>query len=196
MSEPSWATDLLGHYGYLGLALSLVVNCMGVPIASEITLPLSGVLVKVGTFQLTTLLWVAILGQLVGLVASYLLARYGGIELLERYGRYVFLRRRNLSRLQKLFSRHGVLLVLVGSCIPGLHGYMGYPAGLARVPFLRFLVMVVVGTVIWTVAFVGLGLILADHLDVIGTVSGGFGLATLAGLLLIGAAVWYHRRHV
>jgi membrane protein DedA with SNARE-associated domain len=195
VGDTAWIGDLLGDYGYAGLALTLIVNCMGVPIASEVTLPLSGVLVRTGTFNLAVLVTVAVTAQLVGFSLAYALARYGGLDLVERYGRYFWLRRRYLIKLQKLFDRHGARLVLLGSGLPGLHGYMGFPAGLARMPFGQFIASVTLGTVVWTLVFVGLGMLLADNLDMLFATAGVAGAVTTVAVMFVGAGIWYSRHH-
>src|SRR6266705_404221 len=116
MSEPGGlAAQAIHQYGYLGLGFTLAINCMGVPIASEITLPLSGVLARAGSFDLIAVFSVAFVAQMVGLSLSYFIARHGGVELIERYGRYFFMKRKHLVKLQKHFERQGARLILIGA---------------------------------------------------------------------------------
>jgi len=190
----SWG-GWLQQYGYWGLGLALVLNCVGVPIASEVLLPLAGALSRRGGFDLWLVGTDAVVAQMIGLALSYLLARHGGLALLERYGKYVWLNRKRLERLEGLFERHGDVLVFAGSLLPGVHGDVGFPAGLARMSFGRFLVVSGVATIAWTIAFMGLGWYLADQLGSIMAVTNGLGLAVLVIGLLVVIGIWYSKHH-
>jgi membrane protein DedA with SNARE-associated domain len=188
-------SELLHQYGYLGLAAAVFLNAMGVPIASEVLLPLAGVLVSQGTLDLVTVTMVAIVAQVAGFAIAYVVARHGGYELLERYGRYVWLRQAQLRKLRRLFKRHGEGLVFLGICMPGLHGYVSYPAGLAGMRFGLFLVMTVLGVSLWTMGLLGLGMALAAHLDWLGAAARGTGAVVTVAVLLLAAGIWYSKHH-
>jgi membrane protein DedA with SNARE-associated domain len=189
--DSEWAIGLARQYGYTGLLLSLVANCMGVPLASEVTLPVAGVLVRLGVFDLTTVFVAAVVAQLIGMTIAYYVARRGGIELLEKYGKYVLLRRRHVRRLKKLFEKHDADLILFGTCLPGFHGYVGYPAGLAAMSYRKFIVMAGFGTIIWTAALMGVGYLLHDQLDAITGAAHGLGIAAALAVLLLAAIFAY-----
>jgi alkaline phosphatase len=118
------------------------------------------------------------------------------LAFVERYGRWLRIRPAQLKNLHSLFARHGVSLVLLGICIPGLHGYVAYPAGLARMRFDVFLAMCVLGMGLWTLVFVGIGLLLTEHLDSITrTMHELGGVLIVVSLLVVGAGIWYSRHH-
>ncbi len=189
-----WAASLVEHYGYLGLFVTLVVNCMGIPIASEVTLPLAGIAAKNGTLDLGLVMIVAVTAQVIGLTLSYWLARHDGLPLLERYGRYFLIRRHHILSAQKLFKKHGGRIVFIGLCLPGVHGYMGYPAGLEKMKFRYFLPLAVLGSFLWAAVLVGLGYLAGGHLAAIEQAFSGMGALVI--LTLVAAAViWYSRRH-
>lgn len=186
---------LMDQYGYVGLGLSLIVNCMGVPIASEVTLPFSGALVRMGTYDAATVFVVAVVSQMIGLSLSYEIARRGGVELLERYGKYVWLRPKHLARMQRLFNRHGAMLVLLGACIPGLHGYVGYPAGLAKMSFGRFVPIALLGVIAWTAAFLTIGWYLGGRWELLQGIMNNAGIIIFVVMLLTAAGIWYSKHH-
>jgi membrane protein DedA with SNARE-associated domain len=193
-SASGLAAQLLHQYGYVGLGASLVLNCMGIPIAAEVTLPLSGALAKTGGLDVTIVVAIAILGQTLGLGLSYAIARHGGTELLERYGRFVFLNHARLGKLHRMFKAHGLRLVLAGLYLPGTHGYMGYVAGLGEMPFLLFITLGAISAAVWAVVFVGIGALLSNHLDKIGQATTQAGVA-MGVVLLVAAAIWYSKHH-
>jgi membrane protein DedA with SNARE-associated domain len=191
----SLAVQLLYQYSYLGLGIGMFLNCLGIPIAAEIVLPLTGALAKAGGMNLWGVMIVAMIAQIAGLFMAYAIARHGGLKLLERFGHLVFLKPARLEQLHRTFKRHGFRLVFTGLYLPGAHGYMGYIAGLGKMHFPVFAWLVVTSTVVWTAVFVGLGYFLTDHLDSI--ITGVTRLGWIGGvvLLLVLAAIWYHMHH-
>lgn len=193
MSLVSIATSLIQNSGYAGLAGGLVINGLGVPLPSELILGLAGVGVKVGTFQFLPALIVATLAQVAGLTLSYAIARYGGVAIVERYGKYVLIRQKEIATAESWFARYGGRLVLFGLLLPALHGYVGYPAGLAKMRLGRFLAFAAVGSLLWALILGSLGYFLGSHLNSIDSGLHRFGLVVVA--LLVIAAAWLIRRH-
>lgn len=188
----SVATNLIDTLGLGGVAVGLAVNCIGIPIPSEIIIPLSGIGVRHGQFDGVVVFTVAVLAQISGLLVSYAIGRFGGLELIEKYGRYIFISRPTLRRAQSSFDENGGWLVLFGLCLPGIHGYVGYPAGIAKMSLIKFVPVAVVGTSVWTGAFLALGYFLGDYLEEIEAVTRQFGIA--ASLVLVVGVIWYIKR--
>ncbi|HSX00733.1 MAG TPA: DedA family protein [Candidatus Saccharimonas sp.] len=193
---PGGWQDLVSQYGYLGLAVSLFLNAFGAPIPSEVILPASGVAARSGLMDIWVVATIAMVSQVAGLVAAYLVARHGGLELVERYGKWLRVKPSQLKGLQKLFERHGVGLVLAGICIPGLHGYVAYPAGLARMRFDAFLLVSALGMAVWTAAFVGASVLLSDNLPLLMSLSHDLSVVMVGvTVVIIGLVIWYSKRH-
>ena len=193
MLDNATVIQFIHQFGYAGLAVGLVANCMGIPIASEVILPLTGVYASSVGLNLTLVIVVAILAQLVGFTLAYIIAKKGGVELLEKYGKYVFLDHKQIVRFHDLFKKHGFGIILAGSCVPGVHGYMGFAAGLAEMGLYSFFLTAVIGSTIWTLVLVGLGAFFKDQITRVISVMTNFGALTIVTLVLIGAVVWYSK---
>jgi len=192
MSFSGTAMSLVHHLGVWGIALGVFLNGLSVPGLSELLVPLGGLAVRQGNLNLWLLFPVVMLAQLAGVSVAYALARYGGVALLERYGKYVLLSHHELVGMHKAFERHGARLVLVGSFVPGLQGLVGYVAGLAQMPYRRFLLAVTAGKLVWIGGLLYLGSILGSHLDLIDRSIKQIGLVVLALMVVVG--IWYVRR--
>jgi membrane-associated protein len=84
--------------------------------------------------------------------------------------------------------------VFVTLLLPALHGVAGYAAGLAAVPFWRFVTVALAGVLVWTLALMGLGYFASGHLDAIYSAFHSAGIVIV--VLAVGAGlVWYSRRH-
>ena len=186
------ATNLIHHLGLTGVGVGVGLNGLGVPGTSEILLPLAGVSVREGHWTLVSVLGVAFFAQLVGVSLAYAIGRYAGVSAIDRFGKYVFVSHRDLVRAQEAFDRHGAPLVIVGSFIPGIQGFIGYVAGIAELGYGRFLLSVAVGKLIWIGGLVGLGYGLGRDIGLIDQLTSRVGIFVL--LVLIIVVIWYIRR--
>ena len=165
----TWATDVIAAIGYPGIALLIALEAVFPPIPSEVILPLSGSLSASGTFNVFLALIAATLGSLGGASMLYGLGRWGGEtrigDWLDRYGKWFLLSRSDLLNSRVWFSRHGNYAVLVARVIPGMRSFVSVPAGLALMPYGRFLVFTAIGSALWNGALIGAGYFLGKNWD-------------------------------
>ena len=87
-----------------------------------------------------------LLGTLVGSWVAYGVGRGGRLELVERHGRKLHMGPRRSQRADRWFQRYGEPVVLFGRVIPLLRAFVSLPAGVARMPLVRFTVLTLIGT--------------------------------------------------
>ena len=116
-----------------------------------------GAHVGLGAGAYVALALAATLGYLVGALVGWLLGRFGGRELLERYGRWLHVTPERLERADAWFRRWGRPGVLIGTVTPVLRSFVAIPAGLFEMPLVQFLGLALVGSAVWSFAFVGIG---------------------------------------
>ncbi|MBW3538511.1 DedA family protein [Candidatus Parcubacteria bacterium] len=187
------ATNLVARLGYGGLAFGLIVDSAGVPIPSEVLIPLAGALARDGRFDLVTVITVGTLAQTLGAVLAYWIGAKGGLPIVERYGKYVLFSHRELAVTQRWFDRYGSWLTFFGRCLPVIRTYIGFPAGLARMPFGPFLAASFTGSLAWITLLALLGYQLSGQLERIDAVMHQFSI--LIALLLLGGVIWYIKKH-
>jgi membrane protein DedA with SNARE-associated domain len=78
----------------------------------------------------------------------------------ERYGKWVLMNRRDLDRMTVFFNRHGAITVLVARLLPVVRTFIAFPAGIAKMPQLRFHIYTFAGSWPWCfgLAYVGMRL--------------------------------------
>ncbi len=192
-SFSSTALTVAGHVNVVGIAAGVFLNGLGVPGLGEVLLPIGGLAVREGKISPFVLLPVVFVAQMAGTVASYVIARSGGITLVERYGRYVLISSRDLRSAHRASQKYGGPLVLVGAFVPGIQGFIGYAAGLADMNFGRFVASAAVGKLIWIGGLTAAGYALGDHLDLIDNSIKQIGVIVLLGLAALLA--WHIIRH-
>ncbi|MBW4026115.1 MAG: DedA family protein [Acidobacteria bacterium] len=143
--------------GYGGVALLMGIESACVPLPSEIIMPFAGYLVHLGQLKL---FWVATAGAIgcnLGSAVAYWIGAYGGRPMVERFGRYVLLSKHDLDRTTHFFNRFGGITVFVARLLPVVRTFIALPAGIARMPQLRFHIYTFLGSWPWcfVLAYVG-----------------------------------------
>lgn len=135
--------------GYPGLFLLIVLESTMVPIPSLLVMPFAGFLASRGDFSLPAILAINSGAALTGSLLSYLLGAAGGKPLLLRYGKYLFVRARDIERTERYFARHGGKTIFIGRFLPVVRHLISIPAGIARMSLPAFLTLTFLGATIW-----------------------------------------------
>jgi membrane protein DedA with SNARE-associated domain len=153
---------VISQTGYLGVMLLMAIESACVPLPSEIIMPFAGYLVYTGRFNL---FWAATAGALgcnLGSVIAYEIGFFGGRSLVEKYGRYILVSRRDLDLADRFFARFGSAAVFIGRLLPVIRTFIALPAGVARMPRLRFHVYTFAGSWPWCFALAWVGMKLGE----------------------------------
>jgi len=182
--------------GYAGIVLLMGIESACIPLPSEVIMPFSGYLVAQGRF---TLLWVATAGAIgcnVGSALAYWVGYFGGRRLVLRYGHLVWLTQRELEISDRFFARFGGATVFVARLLPVIRTFIALPAGVARMPQVRFHVYTFLGSWPWCFALAYLGMKAGEHWDYLREYFHKFDAAIVL-LLVSGVAwfVWFHWKH-
>lgn len=185
----------LTHAGYWAVFLGMVAESAGIPLPSEVILPFGGYLVALHRMTLVGAFLAALAGGVAGGILLYVIGRLGGRPLLARYGRYVLIRERHMDEADRWFERHGGLSVVVGRLLPVVRTYISLPAGIARMPFGRFVLYSTIGSVPWTIALLLAGRALGSHWQSIAHTVRHVDAALVAAVVIAAVvALWLSRR--
>lgn len=188
------ATQAILALGVLGVFLGMVLESCYIPVPSEIILPYAGYLAYTHRTSLVAAMGAGLAGGLVGALIGFWIARYGGRPLVERYGRYVGLRRHEMDRADAWFQRHGDGAVFFGRLLPGIRTYISLPAGVADMPVGRFLGFTFLGALPWTVLFTYLGFALGPRWTHLGGWTHYFLAAVIVLFIVWVVLTWSRRR--
>jgi len=154
---------VISSTGYLGVVALMAIESACIPLPSEIIMPFAGYLVYTGRF---TLLWAATAGAIgcnVGSVIAYEIGYYGGRPLVEKYGRYLWINRHDLELADRFFSRFGSAAVFIARLLPVVRTFIALPAGVARMPRLRFHIYTFAGSWPWCFVLAWIGMKLGER---------------------------------
>ena len=163
----SLITGVIAKSGVLGVFMLMVVENILPIIPSELILPLAGFQAARGQFDPVVVIIAATLGSAIGGAVWYGIGRWFGLQRLQRLatlgGRWSPFTIEEITTANVWFGRWGSLAVCVGRALPGVRGVICIPAGIARMPFLRYLIWSTIGTFAWSDLLVSSGYALHAH---------------------------------
>jgi membrane protein DedA with SNARE-associated domain len=161
----AWITSVISAAGYGGVMLLMAIESACIPLPSEIIMPFSGYLVYTGRFSLLAVATWGAIGCNLGSVLAYEIGYFGGRPLVHRYGRYIFVSQHDLNMADRFFARWGSLAVLIARLLPVIRTFIALPAGIARMPRLRFHIYTFIGSWPWCFALAYIGMRLGEQWD-------------------------------
>jgi membrane protein DedA with SNARE-associated domain len=191
-----WLISLVASWGYIAIFVTMVGESAGLPISSEIVVPLGGALASQGKLNFVLVVLVSSVANLTGsLIAFYLTRRYGERVVLSRAGRWAGLSRGHLRLANRFFDRFGLWAVLVGRLLPIVRTYISFPAGLSKIGYLRFTLATLAGAIPWNLVLAYAGLKLGQHYQTVAATLGPFAIPFAIGVvILLGVAWWFGRK--
>jgi membrane protein DedA with SNARE-associated domain len=153
----TFATNVVGDLGLGGIALLMVPESACIPIPSEATMLFAGFNVSEGRYSLFAAVAIGVAANVVGSWIAYAIGYYGRIDVLEKHGRKLHIKREHLDWADRWFDRYGELTVFFSRMLPIVRTFISLPAGVARMPFWRFTLFTLLGCIPWVflLAFVG-----------------------------------------
>jgi membrane protein DedA with SNARE-associated domain len=161
----TYVEQFLEQFTYLGIFLALYVAGLGVPLPEEIPVLTAGVLAQQGVVRWWLALPVCLVGILAGDVTLYWIGRHWGERVLAwRVVRCVLSKERE-ETLKASYRRHGVKIVFTARHVVGLRAAAFLTAGIARVPFPRFVAADTAAALVGVPASFGLAFFFTDQLE-------------------------------
>jgi membrane protein DedA with SNARE-associated domain len=160
-----FVTSVIQAGGYPGIAALMAIESACIPLPSEIIMPFAGYLVYLGHLNLWWTATAGAIGCNLGSVVAYWVGAKGGRPLVERYGRWVLMSKHDLDRMTEYFNRYGSITVLVGRLLPVVRTFIALPAGIAKMPQLRFHIYTFIGSWPWCLALAYAGMKLGQQWD-------------------------------
>jgi membrane protein DedA with SNARE-associated domain len=161
-----WVVDVIEQIGAAGVGLLVAAETIFPPIPSEVILPFAGFTAAQGELNVVAAWLAATIGALIGAWTLYAVGAVVGYdrvhELAEKRWFFLF-SVSDLERGERFFEHHGGKIVFFGRCIPLVRSIVSVPAGLERMPLLRFTLLTAVGSGIWNGLFITAGYRLGEN---------------------------------
>ncbi|MGB7902400.1 MAG: DedA family protein [Halobacteriota archaeon] len=187
---------VIEQLGYGGVFVGMTLESTGLPLPSEIIMAFAGYVVWEGQLTLLGITLAGTLGCLTGSLIAYGIGAYGGRPLLERYGKYVLIRKNELDRGEQWFAKHGESAVFISRLLPVVRTYISFPAGIVRMDVRKFSVYTFLGSLPFCFAFAYAGVALGPHWHSITRLSRYFNVAVIVALAVLVGYLIYRRAWV
>jgi membrane protein DedA with SNARE-associated domain len=197
-------TNLYAMTGLFGIVLAMAIESCCIPLPSEIVMPLAGIMIARGTIlqgmnPLLAIFLVALsgaIGCLIGSIVAYGIGYKGGRPLMLKYGRYVLITQHDADKADAFFQRWGSVTAFFSRLLPVVRTYISLPAGIAKMPFIRFCIYSFLGSLPWCFVLAYAGFALGNQVSKLGSILHGLDVVILIVLvILVALYIWRHIRN-
>ena len=157
-----WMLSFVDSFGYFGIFFLIFIENVFPPIPSEAVLLFAGALTLTTSLNVPGTILVSTLGSLAGAVVLYALGRIFQAERLKRlfagkFGKVTRLKPEHVEKAERWFLRYEAKAVLICRCIPIVRSIISVPAGFAKMPLPKFLILTALGSAVWNTVLVSIG---------------------------------------
>ena len=157
-----WMLSFINQFGYFGIFLLIFIKNIFPPIPSEAVLLFGGALTVTAAIKIPGAVLAATAGSLLGAIVLYALGRIFQAKRLKklfagRVGKITRLRPEHVEKAEQWFKRYQGKAVLICRCFPLVRSLISVPAGFARMPLPRFLILTALGSAVWNVVLICIG---------------------------------------
>lgn len=157
--------QLLNHYGYIVLFLSLLLELIIVPIPNEALMSYVGVLCYQGKMNIILSILFAGVGGVVGATISYWIGYKLGVPFFRKFGHYFHMGPEKMERMSKWYGKYGKVLLIISYFIPGVRHIASIITGVIKLPFVSFCIFSYIGVFLWVGTFIALGNVFGPQWD-------------------------------
>ena len=143
-------------------AVLMLLESACLPVPSEAIMLFAGFNVAEGEMSLLGIVIAGVLGNVVGSWIAWAVGYYGRMELLEK-NRLIHINHKHLELADRWFERHGDATVFFTRMLPIIRTFISLPAGVARMPILRFSLLTLAGCVPWVLMLGYIGVVSGER---------------------------------
>jgi len=191
--------EIAHNYGYLAIFLGILLENLGIPLPGETVNIVGGFLAGSNELNYWLVLGNAVAGAVIGGNCGYWIGRVGGWPFLLKAGKIFRISEVRLLSIKEKFTENAAKAVFFGRFFALLRIFASPLAGIAQMPFGKFLIYNVAGAAAWgsvmvTLAFFAGRIISLEQL--VAWVSKFAILALLILVAVIAVPIWLESREV
>lgn len=151
--------------GYAGIFFLMIANgAVSFP-SSQVLYIIVGYFIARGDLALFPAAFIGSLGNMIGTIILYELARKYGRAFIENMKIFPS---RELAKVERAFEKKGAWFIFVGKLLPAIKVFVPIPAGLGKMSRTLFAFIMFVGSFIWSLAFIAIGYFFGKSSDLFG----------------------------
>lgn len=158
----NWITSLLGNLNYGTVFFLMMLESTVIPVPSELVVSPAAYHAAGGNMNIWLVILFSTLGADLGATINYVVAYFVGRPVVYKFansklGYLCLLNQQKVEKSEKYFYDHGMVATITGRLIPGIRHLISIPAGLAKMPYLWFLLYTTLGAGVWNCILAALG---------------------------------------
>jgi len=190
--------------GLAGIVVAMALESCCIPLPSEIVMPLAGVMFVEGKLLAGVNFWPGLvllalagaIGCLIGSIAAYGIGAAGGRPLMLKYGRYVLISQHDADMADRFFQKWGGATAFFSRLLPIVRTYISLPAGITKMPFVKFCIFTFLGSFPWCLLLAYVGTVVGNNLSVLTPIFRSFEVIIIIALvILVALYIWRHIRN-
>lgn len=185
-----WIANTMNSVGYVGIALLMFLENLFPPIPSELIMPLAGFAVAQGKMSFIPAVISGVVGTILGAFPWYYAGKLLSEERLEKlankYGKWISISAKDISKANKWFDRHGTKAVFFCRLVPGVRTLISLPAGINSMNLVSFTLYSTLGTILWVLLLTTAGYKLGANYTLVEEY-----LAPVSKIALVSLAIWF-----
>ena len=166
--------DIINKFNYLGIAFLIAIENLFPPIPSEVILTSAGFATTVEGVNMTFVgvVIASTIGAIIGATLLYLIgyilnADRVAILFESKLAKVLRLKTNDLHKAEAWFNKYETKAVFIGRFIPIVRSLVSIPAGMAKMKFIPFITLTTIGTFIWNIVLVYLGILAGNNYHVV-----------------------------
>ncbi len=160
----TWIIDIMNQFGYVGITLLIAIENIFPPIPSEIILTFGGFMTTYTNLTIPGVIIASTFGSTSGAIVLYGVGRIFSKDTLGnildgKIGKILHFKKTDFFKACEWFNSKGKYTVLFCRCIPVVRSLISIPAGISKMEFSSFIIMTIIGSLLWNTVLVNLGAI-------------------------------------
>ena len=184
----------MSQWGYFIVFFMVLAQCAGLPLPAVAVLLAAVAAANKGSLSLPEVIIIGSIGAIIGSTIGYVLGRIGGRPLMLRLTHLVHAKESRIESMDQFFTRHGGKAVFIGRWVIFVRLWGSIAAGVARMPWPRFMVWNVLGGILWVSSLSLLAYFLGGAVKTVAE-SLDLGAWVLLPIIVAGFAIAELRRH-
>ncbi len=148
--------DIAHNYGYWVIFVGILLENLGIPLPGETVTLVGGFLAGSDELSYWLVLGNAIAGAVIGGICGYWVGRFGGWSILVRISSFFRISENRIVLIKEQFSKNAGKAIFFGRFLALVRIFSAPLAGIAEVPFRKFLLYNLAGAIAWASVMVTL----------------------------------------
>lgn len=164
--------EVMNNFGYIGIFFLIMIENLFPPIPSEVILTFGGFMTLESSMTIAGVIISSTLGSFIGAVILYYIGKILNknrlIKIVEsRHGKLLRIKARDIEKADNWFYTKGNITVFFCRFIPVVRSLISIPAGMSSMPFVKFSVYTIIGSLIWNSILICVGVFAGNKKDMI-----------------------------